>query len=58
MGKQCQLCENEVTELQTIAEDYVLDLIEAEHPEWVESDGACIKCIEYYYALDKAVKID
>lgn len=57
MTKHCNLCGNEVEKLESIAEDYLLDLIETEHPEWVESDGACIKCIEYYYTLDKAVTL-
>ena len=58
MPKKCTLCGEEAEDLYTIAEKYVLDLIESEHPEWVESDGACRKCVEYYNALDVAVKIE
>ena len=52
MEKKCGLCDKEVNELHSIAQDYLLGLIESEHPDWVESDGACTKCIEYYYSLD------
>lgn len=58
MTKKCTLCGQEAEDLYSIAEKYVLDLIKSEHPEWVESDGACSKCIEYYNALDVAVKIE
>ena len=29
-------------------ERHVIDLIKMDHPEWVEKDGACRKCVEYY----------
>ncbi len=58
MPNKCTLCGQEADELYLIAEKYVLDLIASEHPEWVDSDGACRKCVEYYNALDVAVKIE
>ena len=30
---------------------YVLSLIRNSNPEWVESDGACAKCLDYYSRL-------
>jgi hypothetical protein len=30
---------------------YVLSLIRNANPGWVESDGACAKCLEYYSRL-------
>ena len=31
--------------------NYVLSLIRTNHPQWVESDGTCAKCVEYYRRL-------
>ncbi len=58
MKNKCTLCSNEADDLYHIAEQYVLDLIKREHPEWIEKNGACRKCIEHYKALDHAVKIE
>lgn len=58
MKKECTLCEEEAADLYRITEKYVLDLIRSEHPEWIESNGACKKCVEYYKALDNAVIIE
>ena len=58
MKSKCALCGEDAEDLYTIAEKYVLDLIKAEHPEWIEENGACKKCVEYYNALDIAVKIE
>ena len=27
---------------------HVIDLIKGDHPDWVEQDGICNKCVEYY----------
>ena len=40
--------------VQTDSEEirrYVLSVIRTSHPEWVESDGSCAKCWEYYRNL-------
>jgi len=29
---------------------HVIELIKFDHPEWVEKNGLCQKCIEYYKA--------
>ncbi len=44
--------------LNNIAEQYMLEVIKNEHPEWVEKDGSCKRCEEYYYNLDDLVDID
>ena len=41
--------------LNTVAEKYVLKWIKYEHPEWVEEDGSCKRCEQYYRILDKLV---
>ena len=30
------------------AEGHIIDVIKKEHPDWVELDGICKKCYEYY----------
>ena len=50
--KLCPVCrkEKEASLVDTCMEAYkfVIDKIKNDHPEWVEKDGACPKCIEYY----------
>jgi len=35
-------------------EESVLEAISAEHPEWVNEDGICARCITHYQAFLKA----
>lgn len=41
--------------LSLIAEKFVLDSIRIEHPEWVDEEGGCPKCNEYYESLSDIV---
>ncbi len=54
----CTLCEKQTDTLHQVAEQYLLDLIQTEHPEWVKQDGSCEACIAYYKGLDDAVKVE
>ena len=29
-------------------EDHIVDLVKHDHPDWVESNGMCQKCLQYY----------
>lgn len=53
--KYCPFCNKVMEELVvdacTGAYRYVIDRIKSEHPDWVEEDGACPKCIKYYRKL-------
>ena len=53
----CPLCGSHVTPKMFQAhfetEKYVLERITKEHPEWKQSDGSCMKCLEYYLSLGK-----
>lgn len=31
-------------------EKHIVDLLKHDHPEWVEKDGICRQCLEYYRA--------
>ncbi len=51
----CPLCGTlvppDLLELHAWAEDWVLETIREKNPSWVDSDGACEKCVEYYQKL-------
>jgi len=44
--------------LTRIAEQYVLDTIRYEHPDWIDQNGECQKCYAYYESLGDIVTID
>lgn len=29
-------------------DEHIIELVKERHPEWVEEDGMCQKCYEYY----------
>lgn len=35
-------------DLHVKAEKQLIDFIKKDYPHWVESDGACPKCVDYY----------
>jgi hypothetical protein len=53
----CKMCNEEVDSLSRVAERWVLDFIKEQHPEWVQEDGVCPKCVEYYDSLDNVVSV-
>ena len=61
MKYKCQICEREIDEFAGIAhvkaEEYLIELIRKNHPEWKEDKQTCPKCIEYYRKLVKDAEI-
>ena len=55
--KICKLCGQETDSLCEITEQWILKIIILGHPEWVEEDGACPKCTEYYESLTDNLEI-
>ena len=53
----CGICGHAAPSLSSVAEDYVLDLIRKDHPEWVREDGACPECLAYYSTLDAQIEV-
>lgn len=37
--------------VHTKAEEYIIELLKRDHPEWVDHNGACSHCEQYYQAL-------
>ena len=53
--KHCPICKQEqdspLVDVYHTAYNWVIKYIKSEHPRWVEKDGACPHCIEYYKKL-------
>ena len=51
----CPLCGEslhpEIADLHVLCETWTIEQIKKDHPEWVEADGLCPKCLEYYLNL-------
>lgn len=54
---RCSLCDSYVPEeslyMHRKIEKAIVDLIKQKNPQWVETDGSCAKCYEYYRTLVK-----
>jgi len=54
----CPLCGSVIQEefrtLHEDAEQWLINRIKRQHPEWVSADGACSPCIEAYKAKREA----
>ena len=52
MTYECSVCQQKITGEMMMyidhTEKHVIDLIKHDHPDWVEKDGVCQKCAEYY----------
>lgn len=52
----CPICGDPVDEelmyLHFERERWLVKRIQAEHPEWVETDGACPKCIKAFKTME------
>jgi hypothetical protein len=57
----CQICGREINDAVGLAhikaEEYILELIRRDHPEWDKEKGTCNLCIEYYRELIKRTEI-
>lgn len=57
MKYKCQICEREINEYVSLthikAEEYIIELIRKDHPDWETKDKTCHKCLDYYRKLVK-----
>jgi len=57
----CQICGREIDESAALmhvkTEEYFLELIKRDHPEWKKEKDTCHHCIDYYRALVKKAEI-
>jgi hypothetical protein len=58
---RCQICDRDIDDFVSIvhikSEEYLMDLIQRDHPEWDEKGKTCHKCVEYYRKLVKDAEI-
>ena len=61
MKYKCQICNREIDDFASLAhikaEEYLIELIHRDHPEWKEDSKTCHKCVEYYRKLVKETEI-
>jgi hypothetical protein len=53
MNYQCTVCgqvSHELLSYVSHTETHIVELLKHDHPEWVEGDGVCKKCLDYYHA--------
>ena len=52
MSFHCSVCNQDVSgDLVNVTdhtERHIVDLIKHDHPNWVEQNGVCQKCLDYY----------
>lgn len=58
---KCQLCgrdiDNKAALLHIKAEEYIINLIKKDHPQWTKGSAACNACVVYYKKLIKEAEI-
>jgi hypothetical protein len=52
MGYKCSACNEDIDSDLLVyikhTEKHIVDEIKLSHPEWVEDDGICRKCVDYF----------
>ena len=55
MKTKCPICKKDVdenvAEICKDAENWTIQTIKRLHPDWVEENGSCSKCLDYYKHL-------
>ena len=58
---RCQICRKTVHQAHSLehvkAEEYLLNLIRKDHPQWEQKELTCPECVEYYRKLMKQAEI-
>ncbi len=52
MEYKCDVCGQKVEggflALKDHTEDHIVDIIKKDHPQWVDENGVCVKCLDHY----------
>ena len=55
MKYKCHICNRDIDDFASLthikAEEYLIELIRKDHPEWKDDSKACPKCVDYYRKL-------
>ena len=58
---RCQICERDIDEAVALthvkSEEYLIELIKKDHPDWAKDKKTCHKCLDYYRRLIKEAEI-
>ncbi|MDP3143386.1 MAG: hypothetical protein Q8N14_05575 [Candidatus Omnitrophota bacterium] len=58
---RCQICERDIDEIVALthikSEEYIIELIKKDHPDWAKDKKTCHKCLDYYRRLIKEAEI-
>ncbi len=58
---RCQICKREIDENIALthvkSEEYIINLIKKDHPDWDKDRKTCHKCADYYRKLVKDAEI-
>jgi hypothetical protein len=58
---RCKLCNRDIDEKVALshikAEEYLIELIRKDHPQWKKEDDTCYTCLEYYRKLIKDAEL-
>lgn len=61
MKYTCQICGRQIDDFAAIAhvkaEEYLMDLIMRDHPQWKKDKKTCHECVGYYRKLIKDAEI-
>ena len=54
MEYTCSVCQRKIAGdliyFKDHTEIHIVDLVKHDHPQWIETDGICQQCVEYYRA--------
>ena len=58
----CDVCKEKVSGDSIVfishTEQHIFEIIKKQHPQWIEKNGVCQKCLEYYRTQLKGQKFD
>jgi hypothetical protein len=58
---KCEICQRMIDEEKSLehvkAEEYLIELIKKDHPQWCDKSEACKECIQYYRKLVNEAEI-
>jgi len=58
---RCQICDRDIDESAALvhvkAEEYLMELIRKDHPDWAKDKETCHKCLDYYRRLIREAEI-
>ena len=58
---RCQICDRDIDEAAALmhikSEEYLIELIKKDHPDWAKDKKTCRQCLDYYRRLVKEGEI-